>query len=122
MRSCGHRRSTFLAVAFAIAFPIVAVAGVPCQDDATKFCANVPAGNGRIQTCLKAHEKNLSPACRKAVDGLRQDMQRFAAICVFDMQRFCSDTPPGGMRMLKCLETNHDDLSPNCQAQFDKSK
>jgi Golgi apparatus protein 1 len=122
MSSCRLQRSTFLAVALAIALPIVAFAGVPCQDDATKFCANVPTGSGRVQECLKAHEKQLSPTCRKAVDSLRKNAQTFAAICVFDMQRFCSDTPPGGMRMLKCLETNHDDLSPNCKAQFDSAK
>ena len=41
--------------------------------------------------------------------------------CRYDMQRFCSDTRPGGMRMLKCLESNRNDLSPNCKAQFDSA-
>jgi len=123
MGSFRLRRSDFLGVvmtiAMTIALPIVSLAGVPCQDDATRFCANVPAGGGRIQACLKAHEKELSPACLKAVDELQKNMQTFAAICVFDMQRFCPDTPPGRMRMLKCLESHHDDLSPNCKAQLD---
>ena len=34
-----------------------------CKGDAAKFCKGVPAGKGRIISCLKSHEAELSPAC-----------------------------------------------------------
>jgi len=36
----------------------------PCKADKEKFCANVKKGQGRIKTCLKANENNLSSACK----------------------------------------------------------
>jgi hypothetical protein len=34
-----------------------------CRFDAEKFCNGVPAGKGRIVSCLKSHEAELSVAC-----------------------------------------------------------
>ena len=34
-----------------------------CKGDAAKFCKGLPAGKGRIISCLKSHEAELSPAC-----------------------------------------------------------
>lgn len=36
-----------------------------CQDDAGKVCKDVKPGKGRILRCLKQHEGELSPACKK---------------------------------------------------------
>jgi len=45
------------------------------------LCAKVPPGVGRIQGCLKAHESELSDACRSRVDELGREAGVLAASC-----------------------------------------
>jgi hypothetical protein len=40
--------------------------GEACQADVEKFCDGVQVGEGRIEKCLKRHQKKLSKACRAA--------------------------------------------------------
>lgn len=35
-----------------------------CKADAQKFCKGIPPGKGRIASCLKSHEAELSEPCR----------------------------------------------------------
>jgi hypothetical protein len=35
-----------------------------CDDDVQKFCKDVKSGQGRIVSCLREHQKDLSPTCR----------------------------------------------------------
>jgi hypothetical protein len=35
-----------------------------CKGDVEKFCTGIAAGKGRIVSCLKSHEAELSEACR----------------------------------------------------------
>ena len=35
-----------------------------CKDDSKKFCKGIPHGKGRIASCLKSHEAELSDTCR----------------------------------------------------------
>ncbi len=37
---------------------------VDCKPDTAKFCPGVKPGEGRIMMCLKAHEVELTPACK----------------------------------------------------------
>ena len=41
-------------------------AGV-CSPDIGALCKDIPAGAGRIAECLKAHQANLSAACKAAL-------------------------------------------------------
>jgi len=41
-----------------------------CAGDIGKFCRMVPEGGGRIFSCLKAHEGDLSSDCRTAMEKL----------------------------------------------------
>ena len=34
-----------------------------CKDDSKKFCKGIPRGKGRIFSCLKSHEAELSDSC-----------------------------------------------------------
>jgi hypothetical protein len=34
-----------------------------CNPDAAKFCKDIKPGHGRIISCLKSHEAELSPQC-----------------------------------------------------------
>jgi hypothetical protein len=97
----------------------------PCLADIQKFCSDVGVGAGRIQACLKAHEAELSPRCKPDVDRLRKKAGDLAAVCVFDIQRFCiiegpggEGVGPGGGAIATCLQQHLDDLSPECKAKF----
>ena len=116
------RRNLFLAaLVIALATARVGYADPPCLGDIQKFCSDAPAGGGKIQACLKSHEADLSKGCKAHVDQLRSTGQRLAAICVWDIERFCSDVAPGGGRIATCLQSNKDQLSPTCADQIRKS-
>jgi hypothetical protein len=93
----------------------------PCLADIQKLCSNVPEGGGKVQACLKSHEGDLSKGCKDHVDKLRATAQRLAAVCVWDIERFCADVVPGGGRIAACLQTNKDQLSPTCADQISKA-
>ncbi len=38
------------------------------------------------------------------------------AACAPDVEMHCKGTPPGGGRLLKCLQSNKDALTPGCKA------
>jgi hypothetical protein len=35
-----------------------------CRPDVKKFCKNIPHGKGRVISCLKSHEADLTEPCR----------------------------------------------------------
>ena len=43
---------------------------VECQDDLIKYCAQVEVGEGRVGTCLLAHQEEVSEACSQAIDDV----------------------------------------------------
>lgn len=43
-----------------------------CGPDARKLCQGVQPGGGRLLGCLEAHQSELSPQCRPALEALRQ--------------------------------------------------
>ena len=81
--------------------PAVARSATPCASDLEKFRSNVPVGGGWI---------------------LAQEMGRLAAICRFDILRFCWDVSPGHGRVARCLERHRSDLSPVCNDQLPKAQ
>jgi len=40
-----------------------------CKQDIEKFCREIRPGQGRVASCLKSHEAELSPPCRGEVRG-----------------------------------------------------
>jgi hypothetical protein len=95
-------------------------AGPPCLDDVQRLCRDAGSAPGATQACLKSHEAELSADCKDHVDGIRKSGQQLAAICVWDIERFCHDVAPGGGRILACLQQNLGDLSPVCKEQFSR--
>jgi glutamine cyclotransferase len=41
-----------------------------CRADAQKFCQGIEPGGGRLLTCLKGREADLSAGCRDALKGV----------------------------------------------------
>ncbi len=48
----------------------------PCASDIEKFCHDVKPGKGRYRACLKAHESELSDACKKHLEEPHKHMRR----------------------------------------------
>ena len=95
----------------------------PCSADVQKFCASVQPGGGRIMECLKAHEADLSPAC-KARDEKGQErreerkeaMEAIHAACKDDVAKLCGGVTPGGGNVMRCLRDNKDKVSATCKS------
>jgi hypothetical protein len=118
-------RSRRLALAWFVlglaSLPGLARGVTPCAADVEKFCANVPIGGGRIQACLREHEKELSPECAARHENVAKEMGALAATCRDDISRFCSDVSPGQGRVALCLDRHRDDLSPACKDRLPKA-
>jgi hypothetical protein len=119
MRS--HHRSivhcvSLLAVAAVLGFASGARAqGGPCASDVAKFCPNVAPGEGARMSCLRAHEADLSPACRQHMAAMQGAKEKIQEACHADAQRLCKGVEPGGGRMMGCLESHEAELSDACK-------
>jgi len=52
--------------------PLAAAAQTPreaCMGDYRKFCSGISPGGGKIKQCLIDHRRDLSEACRAALDA-----------------------------------------------------
>jgi len=90
----------------------------PCAGDAAKFCKDVKPGGGRIANCLKEHEKDLSPACKKSTKEMMLRSKEAHQACADDIDRFCKDVQPGKGNIMGCLREHKGELSPECREEF----
>lgn len=54
-----------------------------CRDDASKLCAGVKPGGGRIAICLQEKKASLTPGCLTQIEKLE--------VCGADTKRPCKD-------------------------------
>jgi len=94
----------------------------PCADDIAKFCKDVKPGGGRIATCLKEHERDLSPACKARNAEMMMRAKEAHKACADDVDKFCKDVQPGRGNMARCLKEHKDELSPECKEEMGKGK
>ena len=95
----------------------------PCAADVQKFCASVQPGGGRIMECLKAHEADLSPACKardekgkERREERKEAMEAIHAACKDDVAKLCGSVEQGGGRVMRCLHDNKDKVSATCKS------
>jgi len=43
-----------------------------CHADVERFCKDAEPGHGRVRECLRAHEAELSDACKAAIQEARE--------------------------------------------------
>jgi hypothetical protein len=44
-----------------------------CKEDAGKYCKGIPAGGGRVLSCLKGREADLTAACKAQFNRAQKD-------------------------------------------------
>lgn len=113
----------------AILFTGIAASGVAgaqgllesCKADVAEFCSKVTMGDGRVMSCLYAHEDSLSEACDAAtddigdlIDGFFSGIREAYAICAPDIEKNCSDVKIGQGRLVSCLAENQKTLGKDC--------
>jgi hypothetical protein len=94
----------------------------PCADDFQKFCKDVQPGGGRIARCLKEHENDLSPACKKHIAEVKKQVSEFREACEDDVMKLCAGEKPGGGRIFRCLKEHESELSPECKQKVEASR
>jgi hypothetical protein len=90
----------------------------PCAEDLAKFCKDVQPGGGRLAKCLKAHEGELSPACKAGQEQARARAREAHEACADDVQKLCREVQPGGGRVIRCLKENSKSLSSECREKL----
>jgi Cysteine rich repeat len=94
----------------------------PCAEDAAKLCKGVQQGEGRVARCLKEHANELSPACKKNIADVKEEVREFAQACKDDSAKLCKGTKPGGGRILQCLKQHEGELSPACKEKMNQPR
>lgn len=92
-----------------------------CEQDAKKYCSTVTPGNGRILTCMQAHEDKISKECRYSINRASYLISKLALTvgyvanqCIADAQKLCGDVEPGEGRIISCLAQNQSKLDTGC--------
>lgn len=92
-----------------------------CASDIGQYCSAVEAGNGRMLSCLYAHELVISDECDAAMgdaadilDTMFASMRTVMEACSGDIYTLCQDVAPGEGRIFSCLINNRDALSESC--------
>ncbi|MGC2048046.1 MAG: cysteine rich repeat-containing protein [Gallionella sp.] len=94
----------------------------PCMADAKKLCKDVQPGEGRIASCMKEHEKELSPGCKENIKKVKEKTREIAEACKGDAEKVCKDVKPAEGRILKCLKQHEAELSPSCKEQMNQPR
>ena len=108
-RGAIHLAAAILAFACAAAAQARDAAGPmqACRADYSRLCASEKPGGGRVATCLKQHESELSPACQAALGGV--------AACARQAKQICGDAASGQGGMRECMKTHAGEFSGACR-------
>ena len=93
-----------------------------CKTDLKAYCSQVTPGNGRIISCLYAHEDRLSESCDAATEDLANLLDWFLESvryvmdqCADDIQEHCAKIAFGGGRIFSCLIEKEPSLTVGCK-------
>jgi hypothetical protein len=87
----------------------------PCMGELERFCKDVQPAAGLLVACLNDHAEELSPACRAKVELSLKRIEEAKKLCEPDIQKFCADVTPGQGRVLNCMKSKLELLSPACR-------
>ncbi|MGD2076600.1 MAG: OmpA family protein [Gammaproteobacteria bacterium] len=123
------KESNISAVEVAVDTPLITrgfneamkIMGDGCSKEIAGFCGDVPLGGGRVLSCLKAHEGELSLECQTAltegaatIDTALGNANFFGAKCGRDIKDQCASVQPGEGKMLGCLTEKINFVTKRC--------
>jgi Golgi apparatus protein 1 len=89
-----------------------------CAADISNFCGKVTRGEGRLLSCMQAHDDQLSRRCQFALyrvsrhlEGALNRVERIAEACWNDIEAHCGDAD----RIGQCVVEKRASLSQPCQ-------
>ena len=89
-----------------------------CAADISNFCGKVTRGEGRLVSCMQAHDDQLSRGCQVAIyrvsrnlEGALNRVERIADACSNDIEKHCGDAEKIG----QCVVEKRSSLSQGCQ-------
>ena len=85
-----------------------------CGADVARLCPEVTPGGGRIVSCLRAQDADLSPRCADTLARAAAGKRAIFA-CYADAATYCGDVLPGGGRIARCLNDQLSQISPACR-------
>ncbi len=92
-----------------------------CGKEIESHCADVTPGDGRLLSCLYAHEDKISDACDAAIAEIADLLDTFFELvryskqeCRADIEKFCTDVEIGGGRVFSCLNSHKAELTGAC--------
>ena len=93
-----------------------------CSGEIDKYCSQVTLCEGRMLSCLYAHEDKLSGRCvhmlYQASASLKQAaeaMHYVAEQCRNDLLSHCADVEMGEGRVVQCLKSNSAVVTSGCK-------
>lgn len=89
-----------------------------CSKDLAIFCRDVKPGGGALSKRLKAHESELSPACRADLAQTQQRQKHRHLACQADVDKFCKSIQPGDGRILDRLKSHQTEVSAPCREEM----
>jgi hypothetical protein len=97
-----------------------------CGQQIKTYCEGVIEGQGRLLSCLYAHEDKLPAICSVTVDASLERLGMMLAalasvahVCEADAKRLCNGVEPGNGHLVDCLSKAHQSVSPQCNATLD---
>jgi hypothetical protein len=93
-----------------------------CREEIAQYCQGVKPGGGRILSCLKEHENELSPTCREKLAAIENLLKEAKQTCAADIERFCKGVQSGEGRIAKCLKEHVEEISPECRGKVQGMK
>ena len=93
-----------------------------CREDISNFCSDVSPDNGRIVSCLYAHQDKIAPACgasmvdvNNSLDFIFNSLEDMFRSCGDNITEFCSGKKFGYGRIYSCLAEKQSSLSGSCR-------
>jgi hypothetical protein len=85
-----------------------------CEADRQKFCHDVEFGGGRVVTCLRQHESELSSTCKQQLDEMAGKGPGIPE-CRADAAKLCHDSIGDRAKVKACLQAHTGELSEGCK-------
>lgn len=115
-------KSLFISLSLVLISCFASAHSENCKADAEKLCAGVEKGEGRIVTCLRDKQDQLSEDCKADINVRKEAMKEVVNSCEADIKQLCGDVEAGKGRIAKCLHKNKAKLSEPCKAEMKEQR